>query len=163
MSTQKLVRLALLTAAALALHLAEAQLPPLIPIPGVKLGLANLVSLWALAAWGPGEAALILLARVLLGGLFAGQLLTLLYSLSGGLLCLLAMVLLRRAAAPGQLWVVSVGGALAHNLGQLTAAVLVTRTPALLLYLPILLASGVVTGLFIGLTTQLLRTKLPRV
>ena len=87
MDARRIARMALLTAIALTIFLVEAQLPPLAPIPGVKLGLANIVTVWALFALGPLDALLILLARVILGSVFSGQLMALLYSLSGGLLC----------------------------------------------------------------------------
>jgi len=80
------VQLALLTAIALTIFMAEAQLPPLVPIQGVKLGLANIVTVYAVFVLGPRDALLILSARVFLGAVFSGQMMTLLYSAGGGLL-----------------------------------------------------------------------------
>ena len=82
-SLRQLTYMAVLTAVALTIFVIEAQLPPLAPIPGIKLGLANIVTVYAVFALGPGKAALILLARILLGSLFAGGL-TILYSLADG-------------------------------------------------------------------------------
>lgn len=160
--TKKLAVMALLTAIALTVFMAEAQIPPLVPIPGVKLGLANIVTVYAVFVLGPGEACLILLARVLLGSLFAGQLVTLLYSMAGGLFCLAAMVPLRRVVTERQIWVCSAVGAVLHNLGQLAAGILITRTPALAAYLPVLILSGLASGLLTGLTAQFLIRALPK-
>ena len=83
---RRLARLALLTAVALTIFLVEAQLPVL-PIPGAKLGLANIVTVYAVFVLGPGDALSILLVRVFLGAVFSGQMSTFFYSLSGGFLC----------------------------------------------------------------------------
>ena len=85
MRTKRLTRLALLSAVALGLYVLEAQLPNPIPVAGVKLGLSNIVSIYTLFAYGPWAALGVLLTRVLLGSLFAGQLISLAYSLAGGL------------------------------------------------------------------------------
>lgn len=149
-------RMALLTAIALAIFWAEAQLPPPVPIPGVKLGLSNVVTVYALFALGPAEAVMILLARVVLGCLCTGQVAALLYSLSGGLLCLAVMLLLRPFLSGSQIWVCSAAGAVFHNLGQLLAAVLIARTPSLFVFLPPLILAGLLAGLFTGLAAQFL-------
>ena len=91
----RVARLALLTAIALTIFLVEAQLPAA-PIPGVKLGLANIVTVYAVFALGPRDALMVLCARVFLGAVFSGQMMTLLYSGSGGLLSWLALCLLCR-------------------------------------------------------------------
>ena len=81
MTTRQLSLMALLTAIALAIHVAEAQIPAPVPIPGVKLGLANIITVYAVFTLGAGPACMILAARILLGSLFAGQAISLLYSL----------------------------------------------------------------------------------
>ncbi|MBO4298465.1 MAG: Gx transporter family protein [Clostridia bacterium] len=146
----------MLTGAALIIFIVEAQLPPLTSIPGIKMGLANIITVYAVFALGPADAAAILAARVLLGAVFAGGLSALMYSAAGGLLCLLAMLGLRRVLSMKQIWVASVIGAAAHNAGQIAVAVAVTGTPGLLAYLPVLLMSGMVAGLFTGLCAQAL-------
>ncbi|MBO4884675.1 MAG: Gx transporter family protein [Clostridia bacterium] len=146
----------MLTGAALIIFIVEAQLPPLTSIPGIKMGLANIITVYAMFALGPADAAAILAARVLLGAVFAGGLSALMYSAAGGLLCLLAMLGLRRVLSMKQIWVASVIGAAAHNAGQIAVAVAVTGTPGLLAYLPVLLMSGMVAGLFTGLCAQAL-------
>ncbi len=154
MGIKRLARDAVLTAAALTIFIVELQLPELVPIPGVKLGLANIVTVTALFTLGAPDALAILLCRILLGSLFAGNLMALLYSLSGGLLSFAVLLLMRKLLTKKQLWVASVFAAMAHNLGQIAAAILVTSTPSLLVYLPVLTVSGIVTGLFTGLTAQ---------
>ena len=108
MKAKKLTRMALLTAIALILFLVEAQLPPLAPIPGIKLGLANVITVYAMFVLSPGDTLLILLCRVFLGSVFSGQMMNLFYSLGGGLLCWLAMLVLRRVVSRRQIWVCSV-------------------------------------------------------
>ena len=158
MRTRRLTWDALLTAIALTIFMIEARLPALAPVPGVKLGLANIVTLYAMFALGPVDALGILLARVLLGGMFAGQLMTLLYSLSGGLLCWLLTLFLRKVMTHQQIWLCSIFGAVAHNVGQIIAAIAVTRTPSLIVYLPILMVSGMIAGAFSGFAAQFLIT-----
>lgn len=160
-TAKRLAYMAVLTAVALTIFVIEAQLPPIVPLPGIKLGLANIVTVYAVFALGPGPAGMILLARVLLGSLYAGGL-TILYSLAGGICCWLVMVALRRLVTEKQLWVCSMFGAMAHNLGQMGAALLITRTPAVAAYLPVLLLSGLVTGVFTGLCAQLLLARLKK-
>ena len=127
---RRLTRAALLTAIALTIFLAEAQLPPPVPIPGIKLGLANIVTVYAMFVLGPRDTLLILLSRIFLGAVFSGQMMTLLYSLGGGLLSYLALLLLRRVLGRGQLWVSSPLSAVCHNLGQLLAAAAIAKKDA---------------------------------
>ena len=159
-SVGRLTRMALLTAIALTIFMAEAQLPNPVPIPGVKLGLANIVTVYAMFLLGAGDALMILLARVFLGSIFSGQMMTLFYSLAGGLLCWLAMVALRHVLTRRQIWVCSVIGGGCHNIGQLITAIAITRTPALVVYLPYLLPAGMAAGLFTGLCAQFLVARL---
>lgn len=156
MTTKKLTRLALLAAIALGLYVLEAQLPGPIPIPGVKLGLSNIVTVYAVFLFGPWEALGILLVRVLLGSMFTGQMMALAYSLAGGLLSLGGMLLLRRILTERQIWVASVFGGILHNVGQILVAIWVTATPSIAVYLPVLILSGLAAGLFTGLAAQYL-------
>ena len=160
MKIGRIARDAVLTAVALAVFLIEMQIPALVPIPGVKLGLSNVVTLFAMFAIGPVDALLILLARILLGGIFSGQAISLLYSLAGGILCYSVTLLMRRVVTQRQIWVCGVLGAVAHNVGQLAVAVAVTRTAALIYYLPVLTVSALLTGLFTGLLAQFLNARL---
>lgn len=160
MKTKRLTTLALLTGIALILFTVEAQIPPPVPIPGVKLGLANIITVFVLFRYGPRDALLVLLARILLGSAFAGSPVTLLFSLGGGLLCWLIMLPLRRILTERQLWVCGVLGAMAHNLGQIAVCVAVYHTTAVLVYLPALLLAGMAAGLFTGLAAQFLLARL---
>jgi heptaprenyl diphosphate synthase len=159
---KRLTRMALLAALALIIFVLEAQLPPPVPIPGVKLGLANIVTVYAMFRLGPRDSLLILLTRILLGNLFAGSVMALLFSLAGGLLCWAVMLLLRPLLTEKQIWAASPLGAMAHNLGQMAVTAAVYRTAQLLVYLPALLLSGLVTGLFTGLAAQFLLDRLGR-
>lgn len=162
MKARHLTTLALLTAIALILFTVEAQIPPPVPIPGVKLGLANIITVYVMFRHGPRDALLVLLARVLLGSMFAGAAVTLLFSLGGGLLCWLVMLGLRRVLTERQLWVCGVLGAMAHNVGQIAVCVAVYGTTAVLVYLPALLLAGMAAGLFTGLAAQYLLARLRR-
>ena len=157
LTTKQLTLCALLTAMALALSYLENLFPLTlaIPVPGVKLGLANIVTVFALCALGPGEALLILLARCLLGALFAGNMNALLFSLLGGLSAMGTMILLSRRKGLS-LYGVSVGGAAAHNCGQIAAAMLTLGNSAPLYYLPVLLAVSLLTGGLTGLASACL-------
>ena len=161
MQTHRLVRGALLTAVALTIFMVEAQIPAPVPIPGIKLGLANIVTLYALFVLGPWDALGILLARILLGSLFAGNMMVLLYSLAGGLLCWAISCGLKKIMTLRQIWLCSIFGAIAHNLGQMAVAVALTRTPGLLVYLPALMLSGVIAGAFTGWAAQFLVHRMP--
>ena len=152
MRVKRLTRCALLTAIALAIFVLEAQIPIPFPVPGMKLGLSNIITLFALFSFGWKDA----LAIVVIGNLASGQVMALLYSLGGGLLSFAGMALLRRILTAKQVWVAGVAGGLLHNLGQMAVALAVTRTPGLLIWLPVLLLCGLVTGLFTGLCAQLL-------
>lgn len=160
MEPKKLTRNALLTAIALTIFMLEAQIPPLVPIPGVKLGLANIVTVFALFTYGSRDALMILLVRVFLGSVFSGQMTTFFYSLAGGLLCFAVTVLMKKIVTDKQIWVASIIGAISHNIGQILMAILIASTPGIAVYLPILLVSGILTGLFTGLCAQFLYGKL---
>ena len=160
MDVKRLTKLALLTAVALILFVVEAQIPAPVPIPGVKLGLANIVTVYAMFRFGPRDTLLVLLTRVVLGSVFAGSVMALWFSLAGGLLCWAAMAALRKILTERQLWVCGILGAMCHNLGQMAVCLAVYRSWAVAVYLPGLLLSGIVTGLFTGLTAQFLLKRL---
>ena len=103
MKTKKLTLMALLTAIALTIFMIEAQIPPIVPLPGVKLGLANIITVFAVFALGPREAASILFCRIFLGAVFAGNFSTIFYSAAGGTLAILATILLRKVLTYKQL------------------------------------------------------------
>ena len=155
MNTRKLTLTALLTAIALCIFTAEAQLPSLTAIPGIKLGLANIVTVFALYALGPAQAFLILLARCFLGAVFAGNMNALIFSLLGGVTAMVVMIVLSGSRCL-VVYGISVGGAAAHNCGQVAAAVLTLGNTAPLYYLPVLLGVSLLTGALTGLVSACL-------
>ena len=155
MKTKKLVLLGLLTAIALTIFMIEAQIPGLVPIPGIKLGLSNIVTVFAVFAIGSWEGAAVLFVRVFLGAVFAGNFSTVLYSAAGGLCAIFVTVLLKNILTDKQLWVAGSLGAVAHSIGQMAAAIVISGTPSLAIYLPVMMVCSIVTGLFTGLCAQL--------
>jgi heptaprenyl diphosphate synthase len=151
MSVRKTALLALFTTLSLAVYAIESAIPPLVPVPGIKLGLANIVTLLLLRSFRARDAVLVLVSRILLSSLLFGQALSLLYSLAGGLCSLCAMALVMRILQKRLIFLTGAMGGLAHNLGQLAMAFAVTRTPGVLAYLPFLIIGGILTGLFTGL------------
>ena len=156
MKTRKLTAMALLTAIALTIFVVEALIPALVPIPGIKLGLSNIITVFAVFTFGSWEAALILAVRIFLGAVFAGNFSTILYSAAGGALAILATILLKRLLSMKQLWVAGCIGAIAHSIGQMAVAVLITQTPGLFIYLPVMIVCSIITGTFTGLCAQFL-------
>ncbi len=159
MRTKRLALCALYTAIALTIFVLEAQIPPLLPVPGIKLGLSNVVTLFALCTLGGRQALAVLLIRIVLGNLATGQVSAIFYALGGGMLSFLTMRLSVRMLKPSQLWVAGVLGGLAHNIGQICVAVWITQTVELFVYLPVLLLCGIVTGALTGLCAQILKNR----
>ena len=153
---RRLTLMAMLTAIALTIFMIEAQIPALVPIPGIKLGLANIVTVFAVFALGPKDAAAILFVRIFLGAVFAGNFSTILYSGAGGLCAIAITIGLRRVLTVRQLWVAGSLSAIGHSLGQMGVAIAVTGTPAIAAYLPVMVLCSVITGFFTGLCAQLL-------
>ncbi len=149
--SKKLALSALLIALALGLSYTERFLPLqlVIPLPGIKLGLANIVTLVALYLLGVKTTLPIVVLRCIMGAVFGGGISGLLFSLTGGLLALVTMYLSRKLPFLS-LYGVSILGAAAHNIGQICAAMLLMQTPGILGYLPYLLITAVFTGLATG-------------
>ena len=150
----------LLIALALVLSYLESLVPLSFAIPGIKLGLPNLVIVFARYRLRWPTAAAISLLRVLLVALLFGSALSLAYSAAGALLSFAVMLLLRRTGRFGCTGV-SVAGAVAHNLGQIAAAALLLETSSLAWYFPVLCLSGTVAGVCIGLLSALLVKRIP--
>ncbi len=161
MPIKKLTTLALFTTLALGIYAVEAALPTLIPIPGIKPGLSNIITLVLLHRYGFKETLTVLLARIFLSTLLFGQALSLLYSLAGGICCLSVMYLVSRLLRRKMLFITGIMGALSHNAGQLLVALLITRVMGVLSYLPFLIISGIITGCFTGLCSGFLLKYLP--
>ena len=151
MKTKKLTTLAMFTTLALIIFTIESAIPALVPIPGIKLGLSNIITLVVLCNYSAKDTFTVLIMRILLSTFFFGQAISLLYSLAGGIVCFLAMLMVYKLLQGHFIFLVSIIGAIFHNMGQLTVAYLITEVPGVLTYLPFLLLSGILTGLFTGL------------
>lgn len=154
MKTKHMVTLALFTTIALTIFMIESALPNLAPIPGIKLGLANIITLILILHYTNKDAFLVLLMRIILGSVFAGQAMSFLYSLAGGLACFCVMVLLNKIFRGKYTILVSMAGGLFHNIAQILVAVLITANPGAFAYLPFLIISGLVCGFFTGAVAQ---------
>ncbi|MCI7607012.1 MAG: Gx transporter family protein [Spirochaetales bacterium] len=159
METRKIARMGLLVALSMILSYVESLIPAFVAVPGVKVGLANIVVVFALYTLGPIEALAVSLIRVVLSSLLFGSVLSLLYSLSGALLSLVGMILMKKAKI-FSITVVSVTGGVLHNVGQILVACLVLETDVLLYYLPVLILSGTITGAVIGIIASLVIKRL---
>ena len=157
---RRLTELAVLTAVSLIIFIVELQIPNPFPIPGIKLGLANIITVYAVYHYKAHEVAAMVAVRLILGAVFTGNFTALLYSASGAFLCLVGMLILRRFIDEKHLWIASVFGAVLHNTGQMAAALLVTQTVQLFLYYPFLLVSGCLSGAFTGLCAQLITARI---
>ena len=155
MKTKRLAELSMLTAAALIIFIVELRFPDILPVPGVKLGLANIITVYAVYRFSGKEVFLMVLTRVILGAVFSTNLSALIYSLAGALLCLAGMLLLRKIIPVKYLWLCSIIGAMLHNTGQMAVAVLVMRSAAIMAYYPVLIAAGCIAGAFTGICAQL--------
>ena len=204
--TKKLTLMAILVSLALIIFIIEAQIPLPVPIPGVKLGLANAVTLFALfydtgksrsmhtgekmqtrdnvqardstqagdnaqtsdntqagdnakagnngQSLTTADAFNILFCRIILGAIFTGRIVAFIYSFSGGLFGFTAQVVMKRFISRKQIWVCGAVGAVFHNAGQILAAIVITGTPAVAAYLPVLIIAGIFTGIITGFIAQ---------
>lgn len=141
------------TALALIFSYVETLIPIHIGIPGVKLGLANLIVVIALYRIGVRESYVLSVLRVILAGFLFGNLFAILYSLAGGLFSLTVMAFLKKTEKFSVLGV-SMAGGVFHNIGQLLMAAIVLESLSITYYLPVLLISGIVTGLLIGIVAN---------
>lgn len=154
METKEITRMGMLVALGMLLSYIETLLPAFIPVPGIKLGLANSAVLFALYTLSFRDAVIVSGVRVFLSSLLFGNVLSLLYSLSGAISSLLVMGALKRLG--GRTVFVSTTGGVMHNAAQLLVAICVTKSSALIYYLPPLFLSGGITGYVIGIITDIL-------
>lgn len=140
-------------ALALIFSYVETLIPFHIGIPGVKLGLANLIIVIALYKMGVKESYILSVVRVVLAGFLFGNLFSIIYSLAGGLLSLTVMYVLKKRGGFSVIGI-SIAGGVFHNVGQLLIAILVVESLSLSYYVPILMVAGVVTGLLIGIISN---------
>ena len=162
MDVKKLTILSLLTSVALIIFIIELRIPNIVPIPGIKLGLANIVTVYALYNYGIRDTAMICVVRIFLGSLFSGNLIAMLFGFGGSLLCIIGMSLLKNVTSDKSLWLLSVIGAVLHNTGQIAVACVFMQTSAVIGYLPFLVVSGCVAGFFTGICAQLIILRLKR-
>lgn len=141
------------TALALIFSYVETLIPIHFGIPGMKLGLANLIIVIALYKMRVQEAFMLSVVRVLLAGFLFGNYFSIIYSLAGALLSLSVMAELKRTEGFSVMGV-SIAGGVFHNIGQLIVAMLVVETFSVAYYVPVLLAAGLVTGLLIGIASN---------
>lgn len=158
---KKVAFLGVFTTLALILGWLESLLPVVPFAPGVKIGLANLVSLLVLYRFGWKEAACVNLLRIGLSSVLFGNITLLLYSLAGAILSLITMCLLKKTDKFSVVGI-SVAGAVMHNLGQIIVAAFLMENGVILYYLPILAVSGVIAGVLVGLAGAFLHKHLPK-
>lgn len=160
-TTDKIALRGMLVATAMVLSWLEAQIPAFFAVPGMKLGLTNLVVLIALYKLGNKDALFINFLRILLVGLTFGNLFSLAYSMAGGILSGIGMILLKKTGKFGVSGV-SIAGGVLHNVGQIVVAMIVLETSAVIYYLPVLWISGIAAGLVIGLISAQVIKRLPK-
>ncbi len=159
MNTKKVAGIGMLVALAFVLSYVEAMLPISIGVPGVKVGLSNIVVLFGLFRFDTKTTFGIALVRILLAGLTFGNLSSMMYSLAGGMLSFFVMFFLKKTdkfSAYG----VSVAGGVSHNIGQILVAMAVLQTKLLIYYLPVLMIAGIVSGIVVGILGGLLIKRL---
>jgi len=160
MKQRNIARFSLLVALAMVLSWLESMVPVSAAVPGVKLGLTNLVVIFALYRLSARDAAVISFVRVLLVSMTFGNAYAFAYSLAGAALSLMVMIILKKTdifSAVG----VSIAGGVCHNIGQILVAVLILETGRLVFYLPVLMVSGVVSGIAIGVVGAMLVKRIP--
>ena len=160
MKSSRVAFLGLFTAFAMILSFVESQIPTFVAIPGIKLGLPNIAIIIILYRFGWKEASIISLLRVILTSLLFGTVLSMLYSIAGAVLSLVAMILLKKVLSTVT---ISVIGGVCHNIGQILVAILVTETQQLLYYLPVLIISGVIAGIVVGIIAALSVKKIEKI
>ena len=157
--TRRLATLSVLIALGMIFSYIESLVPAFVAIPGVKLGLANTVTVFALYMLGIPDAALVSLVRVILSSLLFGNTVSLLYSLVGAALSLAVMILCARLLRLSPIGVSALGGVF-HNLGQTLTAALVLESLGVFFYFPVLIISGTLAGIVIGTVAGIITKRL---
>jgi heptaprenyl diphosphate synthase len=150
MKTKQIAQYGLLIAMAMILSYVEAQIPAFFAVPGMKLGLTNVVVLYALYCMGDKSALMINFIRIFLVSMLFGNGISIAYSIAGGLLSGLVMIILKKTRKFG-IVTVSIAGGVAHNIGQILVAMYLLEVTAIAWYLLILWFTGIVSGLLIGI------------
>ena len=154
-STKKLTTLAITISFAMILSYLESRIPAFVAIPGIKIGFANIAIIFALYKLGIKEAAVVSVLRIILVSTLFGNPVSMIYSLAGGVLSLIAMSLLKRFTPLSEI-TVSVCGGVLHNVGQIAMASIMLSTNVIVYYLPFLLVSGIVAGIAVGVAAGIL-------
>lgn len=150
---KKIANMAMLVVLAMIFSYVESLIPINFGVPGMKLGIANLVTVTGIYFLALPEILLVVVMRVLLIGFMFGNGMSIIYSLAGGILSVLVMTLLKKAKGFSEVGV-SIAGGIAHNIGQLIVAAIVVKNMKLVYYLPALLIAGTVTGCLIGMLSK---------
>ena len=158
--TKRITLYGVFVALALILSFVESQIPAFFAVPGMKIGLTNIVVLFALYAEDERAAVIINIVRILLVALLFGNAMSMAFSLAGGILSAIVMILLKRTDKFGIIGVSS-AGAVSHNIGQILVAMAVMNTHAIALYLPVLWATGIVSGILIGVIGGIVVSRVP--
>lgn len=155
--SKKMSLLALFTAFAVVLGYVESFIPS-IGIPGVKLGLANLAVILALYYLGTMEGITVSIIRILIIGMFFGNLFSILFSVAGAVISYLVMVAIKKI---NKVSIITVGvfGGVFHNIGQMVVAIFVVDTYQVIYYLPVLIITGIITGAIIGIVSRMIYTR----
>jgi heptaprenyl diphosphate synthase len=161
MKTKKVAFLGMCIALSMILSFVESQIPPLAAVPGVKMGLPNIVMVFMLYKVGAKDTAIVSILRVILVGILFGTPLSMIYSLVGATLSLIGMILLKKTNLFAPV-TVSVAGGILHNIGQIATACIVMETAQIAYYLPVLLISGTIAGILIGLTAAMILKRLDK-
>ena len=162
MRAKKVAFLGLSIALAMILSYVESLIPAFVAVPGVKVGLPNLVMVFLLYKVGWKETVIVSIIRVILVSMLFGNVQSMIYSIAGATLSLSGMILLKKTDWFSYIAVSVIGGVL-HNVGQIAAAVLLTQTAQIVYYLPVLLVTGTIAGIVIGFTAGLLLKRLERI
>ena len=155
MKAQKTAYLSVSIALAMVLSFVESQIPPLVAVPGIKIGLANIAVVFVLYRFGSKEAVLVSLIRVILVSFMFGSVLSLAYSLSGAIVSPVTMIILKKTKLFSTS-AVSIAGGVMHNIGQISAACILLKTDVIKYYLPVLIVSGIIAGVAVGIISTIL-------
>ena len=161
MKTKKVAFLGMCIALSMVLSYFESLIPPLMAVPGVKMGLPNIVMVFMLYKVGAKDTAIVSILRVVLVGILFGTPLSMIYSLAGAALSLIGMIILKKANLFAPVTVSVVGGIL-HNVGQIATACFVMDTAEIAYYLPVLLITGTIAGILIGLCAAMILKRLEK-
>lgn len=161
--TQKMLFISILVAQALVLYIVESMIPVPFITPGAKLGLANIITVVSLYSLSLADTFLVVILRIILSTLLVGSLSSFFFSLSGGILSLLVMFILKKFGKENVSIIgVSVMGSVFHNVGQILVACLTVQNIRIIAYLPVLMIAGIGTGIFVGITSKFILTHLKK-